>query len=189
MSRPPWSTGTTGEPTKRRIKPHFWQIFSGDVETPNSATVILWSQIPEEGIWDRAQDLAERNDHKVKVYAVYKNPPNEKGLDRYELIDSIYPPTRKPNPKAGQSQDRKDMKLGRALMGGESLIDAATLGRIFREKGAELAERAVWAAYQDDIVDLAMVDDLEAHVRRAVTIAFETKDNEEAIDEAQTDRR
>ncbi len=49
----------------------------------------------------------------------------------------------------------------------------------------ELARRAIWAMLQDSIVGLEMVDDLDAHVDRAIRIALETKSDEEAIDMAE----
>ncbi len=55
-----------------------------------------------------------------------------------------------------------------------------------KKEALALAERACWALLQDDIVGLSMVDDLGAHIRKALYIAQKTKDIDEAADRARS---
>ncbi len=51
-----------------------------------------------------------------------------------------------------------------------------------KNEAMQLAERAVWAILQSDIVGLDMVDNLDEYVAQAVRIAAETNTVSEAIE-------
>lgn len=171
---------------KGRIKPNFWQIFAASDYKPNDGTPILWSQGKEEGVFSKAQELSDARGQKVHIFEVYKNPPMSKGLDRYELFKTVHP-TMSREAREIATEARRNTEVGKALLEKGIIkppLGAAELGYIFRTKGAELAQRAVWAILQSKVVDIADadVDELEEAAARAVDVAFETKTVDEAID-------